>query len=445
MSETADHWRLTPFEHYMLADDRAAYPMDFFFRFRFEGILDRRCLEQSLAETASRQPLLTSVVSGARPRFFWHPAGVAPRLRVAGRGENSSLLDFPAIDPRQQSGLQAAIETHGRSSHLWLQVHHCCADAVGVLQFVKLWFDRYKALLAGESPQPLFADASTFDREMAVRFARPELSAWRYLSPSRQERKRLLGFALNRPRRIASPFGQLALRQPERTRPQMVTASFPLSREAWQMAKTRLPVPASINDSLLTGLFRALARWNDRMARTQEKYCLRIAMPIDLRSTTGERATAMNSVSFVFIDRSAKEIRDRELLDGIYRETDWIKKNHGAYVLQDVLKALQPLPGGMESLVAPITCTATTILSNLGELSSYLPHSDRLAVGKARLTGVDFLPPIRPGTLAALGVVTYAGRLQASLHFDVRKLSVPLADDLLTSITTDWKTLLSPV
>ena len=39
---------LVPFEHYMLADDRADYPMTFFMRLHFRGRFDRGRLDNAL-------------------------------------------------------------------------------------------------------------------------------------------------------------------------------------------------------------------------------------------------------------------------------------------------------------------------------------------------------------------------------------------------------------
>jgi hypothetical protein len=79
-------------------------------------------------------------------------------------------------------------------------------------------------------------------------------------------------------------------------------------------------------------------------------------------------------------------------------------------------------------------CRATAVLSNLGVQFDDLPLAylgDRAIVGDALLDKIDFLPPIRKGTNASLGVVTYAGELMISLQYDPKVLSTILADDLL--------------
>lgn len=53
---------LVPFESYMLADDRPAYPMNCFARIRFHGRLDRAALSSAMSVAVSRHPPLSAVV-----------------------------------------------------------------------------------------------------------------------------------------------------------------------------------------------------------------------------------------------------------------------------------------------------------------------------------------------------------------------------------------------
>ena len=53
MSNDALTQRLTPFEHYMLADDRAAHPMNFFLRVGFQRSLSRARTAEALGEAVA--------------------------------------------------------------------------------------------------------------------------------------------------------------------------------------------------------------------------------------------------------------------------------------------------------------------------------------------------------------------------------------------------------
>ncbi len=74
------------------------------------------------------------------------------------------------------------------------------------------------------------------------------------------------------------------------------------------------------------------------------------------------------------------------------------------------------------------------MLSNLGRplLDVPLPRRDKkITVGQMTLERLEFLPPIRPQTTVAFGVLTYAERLHVDLHFDPRVLTVVESEELL--------------
>ncbi len=49
---------LTPFENYMVADDRPEYPMTFIVEFEFDGQLDPPAFEAAIDDALQRHPLL---------------------------------------------------------------------------------------------------------------------------------------------------------------------------------------------------------------------------------------------------------------------------------------------------------------------------------------------------------------------------------------------------
>src|SRR6056297_670290 len=57
---------LTPFEDYMLWDDRRAYPMTFVVQMKFEGSIDRSAITAALPLALARHPLLRAIVRPAK-------------------------------------------------------------------------------------------------------------------------------------------------------------------------------------------------------------------------------------------------------------------------------------------------------------------------------------------------------------------------------------------
>ncbi|MCA9246113.1 MAG: hypothetical protein KDA42_03330 [Planctomycetales bacterium] len=426
----------------MLADDRVAYPMNFFLRFEFTGSLDQHVLQRSLEESALQHPLLTATICRTAGHWGWQrKLQTTPRLHDMTRQGVAGPLRFRPLDVRHSAGLQAFLCARGNKSELWLQVHHSCADAVGVLHFVRSWFVRYEKLLSGAAQHNLmFPNQRKTWIVPDGQTCRPDLPRWRYMSPRRREWRRLANFAVHRPRRILAPERTSKATPHEAPWPAFVRRKMNWTADAWRRTKAGLPPDASLNDLLVTGLFSTIARWNDDVVKRRRDYSLRIAMPVDLRAATGNVAEARNHVSIVFLDRTSRAIRDgQDLLAGICQETGWVKNHHGAFVLHDVLNALHGVPGGIEALTAPTTCTSTTVLSNLGPLSRYLPHSQRLQLGEATLTDVDFLPPIRPGTLAAFGILTYGDEIGVGMQYDRLRLSPLIAEMLLDRVVSTWE------
>ena len=100
------------------------------------------------------------------------------------------------------------------------------------------------------------------------------------------------------------------------------------------------------------------------------------------------------------------------------------------------LCALRALPGGLAGRVGNGRCEATCVLSNLGRVlaGSPLPTREgKIVAGNLLLEGLDFFAPVRDGTAVSVGLVFYAGQLQACLRHDNRRLTAQQADDLLTT------------
>ena len=130
---------LTPFEEYMLADDRPQWPMSFFLRLELRGQYDPAILTSALTAALARHPLLASLLAddgGGGLQWVAGP-GVPPPVSFARAG---CELDFPEgrqIDLRRRIGVRVWVRSDGADEWtLWLQFHHACCDGLGAMQFV---------------------------------------------------------------------------------------------------------------------------------------------------------------------------------------------------------------------------------------------------------------------------------------------------------------------
>ena len=67
----------------------------------------------------------------------------------------------------------------------------------------------------------------------------------------------------------------------------------------------------------------------------------------------------------------------------------------------------------------------------LFSLSQLSRCEGKVVTGGLKLERIDFLPPVRPKTNVAYGVLTYADRLSITQHYDSRVLSELKARRLL--------------
>ena len=191
----------------------------------------------------------------------------------------------------------------------------------------------------------------------------------------------------------------------------------------------------TLNDLMVRDWFLATGDFRTRNYPDDANGWLRLAVPMNLRGPNHEGIPAANVVSMVFLDRRPSELADREqLLGGIHREMEQIKRDRLGLAFVVSLYVARAVPWCLSLLTRADRCRATAVLTNLGTplRQSSLPLRDGLAaVGDMVLDAVDILTPLRPHTHAAVGVLTYAGRLHIALRDDPGAIQPAQADDLV--------------
>jgi hypothetical protein len=195
---------------------------------------------------------------------------------------------------------------------------------------------------------------------------------------------------------------------------------------------------ATVNDLLLAELFATLDHWQIKADPAHGRVPLRIAMPINMRKGPDVKMPASNVVSMCFLDRAPAALGDHAaLLRGVVRETRDIKDNYMGMALIRVAGWFGRFRGGMRHLAQPRFYRhtySTAVLSNLGQplKGAALPvdADEHVYHGDLQLERLELLPPLRPGTHLAVGVVTYAGRLILTLHYDYRRLTREQAEEI---------------
>lgn len=414
---------LKPFEDYMLADDRPAYPMEFFMRLRFAGRFDRAALEAALATALSRHPLLTAVVQSRGRKHFWHPAPAAPVIQWKDEEPSDAIPNLDALDITTTAGMRVVALAGSQRTDLVLQCHHVCVDGIGCLGFIEDWLILYaqsQGVLPGEA-------LPAIDLQQLRHRGMPTLTAGRWL-------KALGGQAMGLPGicrflfRKCDPLVERPLWAGDRDRPQGYPSFLthrltePETAAVIGAARSR---GVTVNDLLVREFLRALGRQYSLSSSGQP--CLRACVPVNLRAAeAGRRLSAANGMTFVFLNCGLPEIQDPErLVTWIHHQMQKIKRWSLGLTFPLSLALCQKL-GILPWMCRRNRCLSTGVIANLGLLLTHNPLANehgRLVIGDVVLETVEPLSTWRPLTSVAIAALTYAGRLSLTLHYDQRVLS----------------------
>jgi NRPS condensation-like uncharacterized protein len=424
---------LVPFESYMLADDRPAYPMNCFVRLSFAGRFDRPGLDAAMSAVLRRHPLLTAVARPAGTRWVWQPADDPPQIEWRRAAPAESLPRLEPLDVRAMPGLRVVACEGPTQTDLVLQAHHACCDGLGIFLFAEDLLMNYavgRGLLPAESLRPIQPQ----DLRTRGRFG---LTGTQLLKVLPRQLFGLAGarqFLMRTPKPLVPHPAQPDTAPLAPQYPASWTRQLDESQTAGLLAAART-LGVTLNDLLARELFVCLARWQQRYGRDGQQGWLRLCVPMSLRTPAQERLPAANAVGMVFLDRRVRDTAAPErLLASVHKEMQLLKRMQLGWTFVLSLGLCHRLPGGLERRCRRPRCMSTAVLTNLGVLFADGPLTEergRLRIGDLSLERMDLLPPWRPLTCAAFTVWSYANRLCFTLHYDARVLAADAARELL--------------
>ncbi|MBX7168167.1 MAG: hypothetical protein K1X74_17660 [Pirellulales bacterium] len=418
----AAHLPVTLFEQYMLDDDTQAYPMVFFLRSRLRGRLVREHFEQALRQAIDRHPLLRAVLQDHGGQTTWLPLeNETPDLHwcesdTTGFGPRSAQR----LDLRRQPGLRVWVQCLDQETTVLWEFHHACTDGTGGMQLIEDTLVAYAAACdaPGTAPawrtldDPSLEYRRTFGLDRIGRIARLPLDLLGAFGVAQ--------FFANRPRALAADRPAHAPADDACGGPSTQSHTF-TAVEVRRLQAACAERGATINDVLIRDLMTTLDAWQAEKTPHEANPCLRISVPVNLRQDRAAAMPAANVVSMVFVDRRPRRYRPAALLASIRRDTWFIKRLRLGLVFMLILQFFARITRGMGWLLGGSRCLSTAVLSNLGVQFDRLPlryQGRRAVTGNVVLEQIELLPPLRRLTRAALGVVTYAGELTLSLHYD---------------------------
>jgi NRPS condensation-like uncharacterized protein len=425
------------FEEYMLADDRPAFPMNFFIRMRFSGQLCKQSIEKALELVAERHPLLTARVhrKGHRWKRWEQPSNRGIPIRTHTITTPDETPQCPGIDLNSEGGLIGHVLHCGPTDQMLWQFHHACCDGLAGFQILEDWLIEYARLAGDPVPDGALRRLEEIRLKRRGHFG---LNAWQLVKKMRRQAIGLHGarqFLMRKPVPILpNTIDGIEDDLPDRY-PAAITRMF--SREQTQsLRRVATQSSCTVNELLARDLFLALGQFRERHSVGNAQDWLRMSVPINLRRAGDRKLPAANVMSMVFLDRRQSDFRDSQrLLQSIHDEMQQIKTNELGLTFLLSLWLCRPLPGGYSKRSDRFECTATCVFTNLGNLFSRIsvPRDDqsRLVVGGLVLESIDSIAPIRPFTGAAFAPFKYAKCLGTTMQFDPRMLSTGQARELL--------------
>lgn len=410
-------WPLVSFEHYMLADDRASWPMTYPAIYEFCGQIDLQALRSALRVALDRHPFLDSRIERTATGLEWKRSSDADLAATedAGGGPMDRRLDPFTERPfrwRWVAGNdQISGSTGGAPGKLMLVFHHAAVDGIGGLMFVGDWLAAYDQLVCPQRGTRL----RSVDVDSLLTRGRAAVAK------DNQAQKRGLGiggiareisrFFFRRVTPLASPPAVSA-------EPVDLLYSVTLSvaeSDALRRVADRLGV--TLNDVAMCDLLRNLRGWNQRYGASGRWY--RITMPVNLRDRAQLKMPAANRIGYAIIDRDMNRWVDDPdgLLQSLAAEHAVIRGDGLAASFLAVLSGAGRIPGGMRLLTRQRGCVTTAVFSNVGDPTrrfiSKLPSIDgQLVAGDLKLAGISGGPPTRSGTPAAFLLTQYRGQIR---------------------------------
>ena len=411
---------MTPFERYMMQDDTPHYPMTFILQFEFSGCIDRKVFQRAIDQALTRQPMLRCNLRVAKGgKECWVPVDDV----------NSQVLwddwDTPIVHPRHmdyidlktESGFRCWVRHDDHRARCIFLFHHAAIDGIAAYQFVGdiLWF---YATEMGDVLDSLPEVNPTELRNRLRNNLHPDI-----LKPSSADERKAAVERIEQPiQALACSFPRFDM-SPHTSFPDIYNLDF----DKDQFRKLRLVAQErgqSVNDALLESLFAALVQWNHFFAEDAQQGKICVNMPLDLRNDEEPQYLAANYVSYALVQRTPEEILSSEFADGLRMELAHLKHTrHNSAFIRFLIETPLDEKGNMSNKAFNQDCLATVVFSNTGDPTRRfwvkLPRSgDGIKCGNLVLTDVTGSPPLRKGTRAAIGVLTYQRKLRLSIRCD---------------------------
>lgn len=431
--------RLTPFEQYMLVDDRRSYPMAFFIEVDLSGDLFRDAFMSALERALERHPLLTARVETSWRGWHWIDARIPPKVQWFVGDPQLPGPDDRSFDLRRESGVRLWGGIAAGRARVIFQFHHAVTDGVGAMQFIGdllAYYGQATCREGEETPELAPIDPSQL---------RDRGQLWEPGHPHPQFARNLLWWIWNLAHVIPA---DVARRLTGRTE---ASAQGPAAAgktpgpfvtrilESDDIAAIKHAAAAkgvTPNEVYIFAMCQTLERWNRECGRNTRSEKYRVGVPVGLRTHRHADSPAANVLSYMFHTHGSRELSESDAaLHSIHALSQHVLNGGDSGLVPWCLDWLRSIPGVLPLLVGSPIRFCTAMLSNVSDVRRQLRcrfplKRGRCVAGNVTLEGLLGAAPIRPGTYLGLSLGTYAKRLFINLNCDPRRFSTEDASAL---------------
>lgn len=433
---------LVPMEQFMLWDDSPAFPKRFRVVTEFRGEVDVAKLDEAIAKSILRHPLLLAQIDLSSVPPAW-VLPEHPRIRWVWGEEAWQVCPAALTRQATDSGnLRIWGGAKDGKAHLTFEVHHAACDGLGLRQFVGDILRYYDFL--HHTPSQTSHTTPTLTRLEPERlrhrgvFKRPgpdgnsrPTSLWEKLTQA-------YDFHCRGPVPLSGTLGKHPASRPPQPHHYLRQQLDPEATQRLLLAWEKYgDASSTVNDRAIARLLDVMAEWNLRAGRAPLTQRLRVMMPVDLRNHADGRLPAANRLGFGFLISDLASCRDPAGLGrSISAQTQAIRRLSLGFDFLEIFGFLAASPRLARWIVQRPRCMATAVLTNLGDVSRrhrkvLIDQSAPLRIGNLELESVVGFPPLRPKTHLGVGLCRSARGLTVGLVADAQHFTEEDCQELL--------------
>ncbi len=422
----------TPFERYMLVEDRPAYSMSFVIVAELDGRADETAMRQAIRCALQRHPMLTARLVRRRGRTNWVGSTTEPTIVWHDSATGSAPATRP--NPSRGSGVLFHVLRDDEQTSLHFYFHHAVTDGIGAGQFIGDVLALYGQQTATieDRPRLLPLDMEHLKQrhrfDIRIPYPVSRFVARRSMLTESWKVIRRRPCVLRAPK--DPPISALGDKSAD---PKLI-----LDRDALgNYADVAAANDVTVNDLLLRDVFLTMRRWNASLGASSGREWLRATVPTNLRCRKALRMPAANMIGYAFLTHQAAECDDPPvLLSSLTHEMKAVTRwGLGAFFVR-AIDCADRIPGLLWACSRMSRRFSTLVFSNGGEIvrrsrARFPTENGRVVAGNLVLRNVYGAPPVRPGTRLAIGVIEYDQQMTFVARYDRKHFTGASAVDFL--------------